>query len=196
MVLECLHNVQLHLTLAFNISKIFFNEIIILLFINYYFKRFIAHDRGTHMWHAHSSSQRADGLFGAIIVREPNDINSNLYDYDLSEHVIVVNDWTKEILLTKYQQFLYSDGDERIDGILINGRGAEISEITKGKHRFHDGESTPRSSFNVQSGKRYRFRILNTGVQYCPLEFSIDQHNLTVISTDGNPIQPVIIKSF
>lgn len=195
MVLECLHNVQLHLTLAFNISKIFFNEIIILLFINFYFKRFIAHDRGTHMWHAHSSSQRADGLFGAIIVREPNDINSNLYDYDLSEHVIVVNDWTKEILLTKYQQFLYSEGDERIDGILINGRGAEISE-TKRKHRFHDGESTPRSSFNVQSGKRYRFRILNTGVQYCPLEFSIDQHNLTVISTDGNPIQPVTIKSF
>jgi FtsP/CotA-like multicopper oxidase with cupredoxin domain len=37
---------------------------------------------------------------------------------------------------------------------------------------------------------------LNTGVQYCPLELSIDKHNLTVISTDGNPVEPISIKSF
>jgi L-ascorbate oxidase len=66
----------------------------------------------------------------------------------------------------------------------------------KQKKRFSSGETTPRSSFNVNYNKRYRFRVLNTGVQYCPLEFSIDEHNLTVISTDGNPIQPVNVKSF
>jgi FtsP/CotA-like multicopper oxidase with cupredoxin domain len=75
------------------------------------------------MWHAHSSSQRADGLAGAFIIREANDIHSNLYDYDLSEHIIVLNDWTKDILLTRFQKFMFSDGNELIDGILINGRG-------------------------------------------------------------------------
>ena len=75
------------------------------------------------MWHAHSSSQRADGLAGALIVREPKDVHSSLYDFDKSEHVMVLNDWTKDILLTKYQKFLYAEGDEIIDGILINGRG-------------------------------------------------------------------------
>ena len=75
------------------------------------------------MWHAHSSSQRADGLAGALVVRESNDVHSDLYDLDLGEHVIVLNDWTRDILLTKYQKFLYSEGDEIIDGILVNGRG-------------------------------------------------------------------------
>jgi FtsP/CotA-like multicopper oxidase with cupredoxin domain len=76
------------------------------------------------MWHAHSASQRAEGLFGALIVRESNDVNAHLYDFDLSEHVIVLNDWTKDILLQKFNKFLHHlEGDENIDSILINGRG-------------------------------------------------------------------------
>jgi FtsP/CotA-like multicopper oxidase with cupredoxin domain len=150
--------------------------------------RFKAIDRGTHMWHSHAASQRADGLAGALIIREANDVHSKLYDYDLSEHVIVLNDWTDDILLVKEIKFLYSKGDEIIDGILINGKGVEIKEMKN--------NNMPRSVFNVDSGKSYRFRVINAGVQYCPLELSIEEHNLTIISTDGNPIQPVDVKSF
>jgi hypothetical protein len=28
--------------------------------------------------------------------------------------------------------------------------------------------------------------VINSGVQYCPLHVSIDNHNLTLISLDGN----------
>ena len=99
--------------------------------------RFIAHDRGTHMWHAHSSSQRADGLAGALIVRESNDIHQTLYDFDLSEHVIVVTEWIRDVILTKYQKFIYSDGDEFVDGILINGRGKKSALLIRNFiHRF------------------------------------------------------------
>ena len=66
----------------------------------------------------------------------------------------------------------------------------------KQKKRFISGETTPRSSFVVDAGFRYRFRVLNTGFQWCPLEFSIDGHNLTVISTDGNPVEAINVKSF
>ncbi len=38
-----------------------------------------------------SAGQRADGLFGAIVVRDPADVNADIYDHDLPEHVIVVS---------------------------------------------------------------------------------------------------------
>ena len=43
---------------------------------------------------------------------------------------------------------------------------------------------------------RYRFRVINSGTQYCPLRVSVDNHNLTIIATDGNPVQPVKVTSF
>lgn len=44
-----------------------------------------------------SAVQKLDGLAGALIVRnkEEEDPLSSLYDKDLPEHVIVVQDWTK-----------------------------------------------------------------------------------------------------
>lgn len=38
--------------------------------------------------------------------------------------------------------------------------------------------------------------MLNTGFEWCPLQLSIDEHNFTVISVDGNPVEPVYLKSF
>ena len=38
-----------------------------------------------------SAGQRADGLFGAIVVRDPTDVNADIYEHDLPEHVIVVS---------------------------------------------------------------------------------------------------------
>ena len=103
------------------------------------------------------------------------------YDIDSNEHVIVLNDWMNQIIISKYTAFLHTYGDEQINGILINGRGVGIdSTVRKGL----DYE-TPRSVFNVLKGKRYRFRIINSGVQFCPLQVSIDQHYLTIIATDG-----------
>ena len=78
---------------------------------------------------------------------------------------------------------------------MLHLTGVEINEVKKNL-RFKNGETVPRSSFAVKYGSRYRFRVLNTGVQYCPLELSIDKHNLTVISTDGNPVEPITLKSF
>ena len=141
---------------------------------------FIAQDPGTHFWHAHSSTQRADGIFGAIVIRDSNDINAKKYDFDLPEHVIVVNDWIHIPINSKYMSFLHSYGDEAISGVLINGKG--VDSQYEGSLL---GRETPRSQFKVSFGYRYRFRMINAGVQYCPLHVSIDNHNLTLIATDG-----------
>ena len=153
--------------------------------------KFYANDLGTHFWHAHSAGQRADGIFGAIVVKARNDSNSKLYDFDLDEHVMVVHDWMDQSYITKFNAFLHDFGDESINGILVNGRGVDVLPL---KHKLHF--ETPRSIFNVEKGKRYRFRVINSGVQYCPLQISIDHHNMTIIATDGNSIEPIQVTSF
>ena len=107
---------------------------------------------------------------------------------DQPEHVVVLNDWINQTYINKYVQFVDARGSEDIDSILINGRGVntgEIKELYKG----------PRAEFLVTSGFRYRFRIINAGLLFCPLEMSIDEHVLVLIAVDGNPIKPVRLKS-
>lgn len=168
----------------------FFNESLnkyykIIIIKNIY--RYKASVRGTHLWHAHSGLQRADGAFGPIIVNEPAIENpySSSYDYDLAEHVIVLNDWINETAIAKFSGHVHDDGNNKPTSILINGKGAART--------FQDQNGTvyetPRAQFTVTPGKSYRFRIINAGVLYCPLEFSIDSHKLTVIASDGRYLQ-------
>ena len=151
--------------------------------------RFRADDVGTSFWHAHSGFQRADGVYGPLIVREydRNDVYRNRYDYDLREHVITVSDWTNMTTLEKFTGHFHNDVDNKANDILINGMGvlAAINGTFK----------TPRATFRVKSGFRYRFRLINAGVLYCPIQFSIDEHNMTIIATDGKPVESVVVQS-
>jgi L-ascorbate oxidase len=53
----------------------------------------------------------------------------------------------------------------------------------------------PLENFYVEKGFKYRFRLILNGVQHCPMEFSIESHNLTVIAGDGQPIEPFVVQS-
>lgn len=86
---------------------------------------FIADHEGTHWWHSHIGMQRTDGAFGALIVRQPmNKIQySNLYDYDLPEHIIVIQDWDIRTGTSSFNSFHHSIGNNKPKNILINGKG-------------------------------------------------------------------------
>ena len=109
-----------------------------------------------------------------------------LYDFDLSEHVIIVNDWLNETAIEKFVQHHHSSGDNKPEAILINGRGVYYQYQTNLKGM----NETPQAVFTVQKGYRYRFRLINAASLYCPIKISIDNHNLTIISTDGHDIEP------
>ncbi|XP_014666370.1 PREDICTED: L-ascorbate oxidase-like [Priapulus caudatus] len=66
--------------------------------------RFKADTPGTHFWHSHSGLQRADGLFGKLVIRQTpaDDPNSHLYDFDLPEHEIIVTDWLNEPMMNEF----------------------------------------------------------------------------------------------
>lgn len=67
--------------------------------------------------------------------------------------------------------------------MLINGRG-----------RYPLGPATPLSVFNVEFGKRYRFRLVAMSWDTY-FTFSIDGHNMTVIEADGVNTEPLIVDS-
>lgn len=150
--------------------------------------RFKAADPGTYFWHSHVAMQRADGFFGSLIIKPRTDVSSNEYDFDLNDHVIIFNDWFDETIVSKFAFHHHGTTDNnRATGILINGKGVDVRENAT----MH----TPRAVFTVRQGFRYRFRLINSGVSFCPIQFVVDSHNFTVIATDGKPIEPVRFQS-
>lgn len=46
--------------------------------------------------------------------------------------------------------------------------------------------------FNVFfQGFKYRFRVINAEFLNCPIEMSVDGHNITVIASDGYDLEPI-----
>ncbi|XP_012225378.2 uncharacterized protein [Linepithema humile] len=149
-----------------------------------------ANNPGTHFWHAHSSLQKMDGIFGSIIVRQPAEVDphSHLYDYDLSTHVLVISDWMHEEAVSFPERRFFKVG-ARPDSILINGKG-----------RYTDLETgittnTTLEVIDVEPGKRYRIRLINAFCTVCPGLLSIQDHKLSVIASDGLDIKPVTVDS-
>ena len=76
--------------------------------------------------------------------------------------------------------------------------GADIGPIPywsriingKGRHKDIIFFRTKLSSFDVKRGKTYRFRLIGAQATYADM-FSIDNHKLTLIATDGFFIEPV-----
>ncbi|XP_033096094.1 uncharacterized protein LOC117100492 isoform X2 [Anneissia japonica] len=148
---------------------------------------FQADPAGTHWWHSHAGPQRADGLFGALIVRQAQsrDTHYSLYDYDLSEHTIIVHDWLNNTFLNKFAE-CHAVCSFDPDTVLINGKG-KFEQLTLES----DMAYTPRETFTVMQNARYRFRMISNAITNCELTLSIDGHTMTVIASDGAPIEPI-----
>jgi FtsP/CotA-like multicopper oxidase with cupredoxin domain len=93
--------------------------------------KFIAENSGTHMWHSHLGLQRDDGLVGPLIVRNVIDAHENLYDHDMTEHILLTNDWTHETAVAKFTAHHHGRGDNKPSNILINGKGRYFGNMTK-----------------------------------------------------------------
>ncbi|XP_014205468.1 laccase-1-like [Copidosoma floridanum] len=152
---------------------------------------FEASDHGTFFWHSHIGHQRADGLFGAMVVypKTEEDLSAQLYDDD--DHYMIINDWSQytgdaEMIKAYYHE----SATARPTNILVNGLGRQINNIYGAKVT-----NTPVFVFNVQPNKKNRFRLINAGSEDCPIEVSVDDHTLTVISLDSQDIIPVEVDS-
>lgn len=66
-----------------------------------------------------------DGLYGSIVIRQPpsKDPNSNLYDYDLTTHVVLISDWFHENAAERFPGRLAVNTGQAPESVLINGKG-------------------------------------------------------------------------
>ncbi|XP_022095078.1 laccase-25-like [Acanthaster planci] len=156
--------------------------------------RFQALMPGTYFWHAHSIL-RADGIVGSLVIRQaaPRDIHSSLYDHDLPEHVIIMQDWVNQLYVERFARLAFHDIQQEPDSLLFNGRGRYFK--FKGTY-YNKTVYTPRHLIHVKQGERYRFRGISNTVMTCAFEVSIDGHNMTVIASDGAPVEPLEVGAF
>ncbi|XP_056642031.1 uncharacterized protein LOC130448620 [Diorhabda sublineata] len=151
---------------------------------------FKADQPGTHFWHSHIGMQRADGCYGPLIVHVPEeeDPHIGLYDYDLTNHIMVIIDWVTQLGNEVFLSHHHNDGDNKPPTLLINGFG----RYKEFENETGDGVPffMPPARFKVEQGYRYRFRVINAGFLNCPIEMTVDNHTITVISSDGADIKP------
>ncbi|KAG1733195.1 laccase, partial [Suillus paluster] len=135
---------------------------------------------GTYWYHSHYSTQYCDGLRGALIIYDPEDPLSYLYDVDDETTVITLADW--------YHVVAPVLSHLNIGGITGN------STLINGLGRYQGGPKSKLAVVKVKHGKRYRLRLVAMSC-HSNFIFSIDNHNLTVIEADGELTEPLLVDS-
>jgi FtsP/CotA-like multicopper oxidase with cupredoxin domain len=83
---------------------------------------FHADDEGTHFYHSHAGHQKANGIYGALIVRShEHNRNKKLYDFDMPSHLIIVTDWMHHLAEEDFPGMI--SRSVLTESILINGHG-------------------------------------------------------------------------
>ncbi|KAM7361022.1 multicopper oxidase 3 [Cochliomyia hominivorax] len=142
---------------------------------------FSADRSGTVWYHSNLGWQRSLGVAGSFVIRQTkqNNQHAHLYDYDLIEHTLLIQD------------IIYNYDYLRPRNILINGKGRNHL------NNWPDNDSRNRyERLRVSPNMRYRMRVITNGVFNCPIEFSIENHKMLMIATDGNDIQPIYADKF
>ena len=180
---------------------------------------FAATQPGTFWYHSHTGTQRAEGLFGALVIRENSaTVSRVLAGLEISSfedfpdrHTVVISDWFRAAGIDDFTQLNIGLGfypSEPIDEVPLRGDERytpsltyDLSEV--GPKPFFSAlinglgreASVPyiqsrMSVFRVIKGNIYRFRLIGTQALYA-FRFSIDGHSLTTIATDSYFIKPI-----
>ncbi|KXT07393.1 hypothetical protein AC578_435 [Pseudocercospora eumusae] len=139
---------------------------------------------GSSWYHSHFAIQTYEGVFGPLVIHGPAALD---YDY---EEMVVLQDWSHVTVDSMYQAAQTvgngptdpNHGPRTLDTGLINGLnvwGTDGAANATGE-RFR---------MNVEFGKKYRLRLVNTAIQ-STFKFYVDGHTFKVIATDFVPIQP------
>ncbi|KIK54167.1 hypothetical protein GYMLUDRAFT_48961 [Collybiopsis luxurians FD-317 M1] len=170
---------------------------------------------GTFWYHSHYSYQRADGLFGALVVHAPASSDDSTRphqdelrgvrsakfkrdtrdDNSVVDQIMIVGDWYHRSgkQVTDWFQSLRSHGNEPVpDAVLNNGEQAfncskSLAKITCDPARGR----TP--TFTLHPQHRNVIRFINPG-SIADIHLSFDSHLLRVFEADGTQIQPVTVK--
>ncbi|XP_011300918.1 L-ascorbate oxidase isoform X2 [Fopius arisanus] len=148
-----------------------------------------AQNSGTHFYHAHTGLHKSGGVEGAIVIRSTKnmEVNAKYYDEDGFDNVIFISDWFHSAAMNHWPGTDVRDVGQVPDNLLINGRGKWFNSTA------NETTDTPLAVINVESNRRYRFRMINGLSWTCSIQMTIQDHDMTLIATDGEAIIPIAV---
>ena len=176
---------------------------------------------GTFWYHSHTGVQRTDGMFGALIILERDidrvrqqlgTFNANFANFrdEPENHTLSILEWFPQTTLNFFpaldsgNRFFQQTpprpnevpffGDVAPDGA-ENGNLFFFSGLINGRGKHPNDTLVPYSMsrlsiFTVEPGEVYRFRLIGAQGLFL-FRFSIDEHQLDVMATDGYLTQPI-----
>ncbi|OJD15165.1 hypothetical protein AJ78_04560 [Emergomyces pasteurianus Ep9510] len=153
---------------------------------------------GTYWYHAHSGLQRADGLYGGLVVHRPTTtairgiqyrhMESDILKYKYQKEILfLVGDWyhrpANDVL--KWYMRAASYGNEPVpDSLLINGVGRfDCAMAVPARPIDCSGENTI-PHFIIDPTQSYRVRVVNTG-SLAGVSLGFSQGYLSLVHVDG-----------
>ncbi|XP_031115582.1 laccase-15-like [Ipomoea triloba] len=139
----------------------------------------LSDEEGTVWWHAHSDWSRAT-VHGAVIIYPDNGTEYPFPQPD-AEIPIILGEWWKSDIQAVLDEFLASGGGpNNSDAYLINGQPGDL----------YPCPVNDTYKLTVEYGKTYLLRMVNA-VMNNILFFSIANHQITVVGTDGAYTKPL-----
>ncbi len=177
--------------------------------------RFPIRQNGTYWYHSHSAGQEQAGHYGPLII---DAAGPEPFHYD-REHVVMLSDWTSEdparvLARLKRRQNYYNfqrrtvgtffrdvakNGfkrtiTDRLEWSRMRMDPSDISDVTGFTYTFLMNGFAPESNWTAlfQPGERVRLRFINAGAATY-FDLRIPGLPMTVVSVDGQHVQPVIV---
>lgn len=182
--------------------------------------RFKIRQTGTYWYHAHSAGQEQDGLYGALIIYPKNhqpitpaektdrdevimfsdfhesssdQIMKNLKkssDYYQNQRETVADAWKQS-----KQQGLKATWQSRSMWNRMRMLRTDLSDVT-GYHFLVNGKTAQQNwTSTFKTGEKIRLRMINASAMSF-FDVRIPNLKMTVVSADGQPIQPVTVDEF
>jgi len=155
---------------------------------------FIAAQPGTYWFHPHVGAQLDRGLYGALIVDDPNEPLA----YD-DEWVIVLDDWLDGVTGTPDEVLeelsggmggMMGGGGHMMMGARSDLLGGDAGDVFYPLYLINGRPPADPETFTSAPGKRVRLRIINAGSDTA-FRVALGGHRLTVTHSDGFPVTPV-----
>ena len=180
--------------------------------------QFQVRQSGTYWYHAHSGYQEQTGLLGALII-EPQGQERIAADRD---YVVMLNDWTDDNPASIFARLKKSNGyyntaqptvaDFIRDAHRVGLRDAfaqrrmwnamrmnptDLSDVSAYTYTYLMNGHTPASNWTglFRPGEKVRLRIIN-GSAMTIFDVRIPGLKLTVVSADGQDVEPVPVDEF
>lgn len=182
--------------------------------------RFRVRQNGTYWYHAHSKGQEQDGLYGALVIYPKGKLPVATHEKAQRDYVVMLSDFhetdSDQIManLKKSAEYYQNQRETVADvwkqvkqqGLKVTWQDrsmwnqmrmlkTDLSDVTG--YTFLVNGKTPQQNWTgaFKTGEKVRLRFINASAMSF-FDVRIPNLKMTVVSADGQPVQPVAVDEF